>query len=56
MPTETEIDRDTKKHLSLSHLQLLQRIRCLTFLMRLRNLLFVTRHHITSNLTKFMAT
>jgi hypothetical protein len=34
----------------------IQGIRCLTFLLWLRYLLFVTRNHIASNLTKFMAT
>jgi hypothetical protein len=54
MPPVTKIDYETKNHLSLSEKKLLQLIFCcLTFL---GYLLFVTRNHIASNLTKFMAT
>jgi hypothetical protein len=53
MPPVTNIDCERKNHLTVSHLQLLQLTCCLKFL---ANLLFVTRNHIASNLTKFMAT
>jgi hypothetical protein len=51
MPPVTKIDCETKNHLSLSEKLVI--CNCLTFL---GYLLFVTRNHMASNLTKFMAT
>jgi hypothetical protein len=52
MPPEIKIDCATKKHLSLNESNCYKEFAALG----LRYLLFATRNHIASNLTKFMAT